>query len=238
MVKSFTTALLKVAALSSVVLCASNAQAQKTLYLCDVATEAELTEDICGVPMKIDHLGDYKYRARYYNENANTEIYFLTSKTSLGSCAKVRDLWLSLSHGLLHMSPSLSLVYGLNNGELDRGPMSKMDPFILPEPNTYYEINLDLDNFTYSLTSYEVADYMDPVFYEYGGDHLNMWFNFIDSTNGEWENTDEAWMQPLYFGYATGPKDVTPFTQDGLNPTSITLHRKTSILRPDRPLAL
>lgn len=214
MVKSFTTALLKVAALSSVVLCASNAQAQKTLYLCDVATEAELTEDICGVPMKIDHLGDYKYRARYYNENANTEIYFLTSKTSL------------------------SLVYGLNNGELDRGPMSKMDPFILPEPNTYYEINLDLDNFTYSLTSYEVADYMDPVFYEYGGDHLNMWFNFIDSTNGEWENTDEAWMQPLYFGYATGPKDVTPFTQDGLNPTSITLHRKTSILRPDRPLAL
>ncbi|MDE6143136.1 MAG: hypothetical protein K2F94_03560, partial [Muribaculaceae bacterium] len=54
------------------------------IYLCDVATAAELNSDVFGVPMLIDHVGEYKYQARYYNEKAGTEICFLAQKTDFG----------------------------------------------------------------------------------------------------------------------------------------------------------
>lgn len=37
------------------------------MYLADVATVEELNSDIFGVPMVINHTGEYQYRARYYN---------------------------------------------------------------------------------------------------------------------------------------------------------------------------
>ena len=51
------------------------------MYLADVATVEELNSDIFGVPMVINHTGEYQYRARYYNKAAGTEIFFLPQKT-------------------------------------------------------------------------------------------------------------------------------------------------------------
>ena len=39
------------------------------MYLADVATVEELNSDIFGVPMVINHTGEYQYRARYYNKH-------------------------------------------------------------------------------------------------------------------------------------------------------------------------
>ena len=50
------------------------------MYLADVATVEELNSDIFGVPMVINHTGEYQYRARYYNKAAGTEIFLLTAK--------------------------------------------------------------------------------------------------------------------------------------------------------------
>ena len=44
------------------------------MYLADVATVEELNSDIFGVPMVINHTGEYQYRARYYNKAAGTVI--------------------------------------------------------------------------------------------------------------------------------------------------------------------
>ena len=55
------------------------------MYLADVATVEELNSDIFGVPMVINHTGEYQYRARYYNKAAGTEIFLLTAKDRLYS---------------------------------------------------------------------------------------------------------------------------------------------------------
>jgi hypothetical protein len=52
------------------------------MYLADVATDEELNSDVFGVPMVINHTGEYQYKARYYNKAAGTEIFFLPQKTS------------------------------------------------------------------------------------------------------------------------------------------------------------
>lgn len=195
MFKNFTSNLTKTVALVAMALVAANAQAQdEKLYLSDVATEAELTEDICGVPMLIDNLGNYQYRARYYNSAANTPIYFLLSKDSFSS------------------------AYGLDGGELSMGAVSELDPIILPEANTYYEILLDTDNFTYSLSTYTVEDYMDPVFFEIGDLCLNTWDSWESHENGEWVAKEDAWWQEFKLGFSTGPGYVVPFTKDAANP--------------------
>lgn len=36
------------------------------MYLADVATAEELNSDIFGVPMVIEHTGEYQYKANYY----------------------------------------------------------------------------------------------------------------------------------------------------------------------------
>ena len=38
------------------------------MYLADVKTVAELNSDVFGVPMLINHTGEFQYRARYYNK--------------------------------------------------------------------------------------------------------------------------------------------------------------------------
>ena len=35
------------------------------MYLADVATEAELNSDVFGVPMRIDHVGEFQYQALF-----------------------------------------------------------------------------------------------------------------------------------------------------------------------------
>ena len=51
------------------------------MYLADVETAAELSSDVFGVPMLIDHTGAYEYTAHYYNQKAGTKVRFIPQMT-------------------------------------------------------------------------------------------------------------------------------------------------------------
>lgn len=62
------------------------------MYLADVENASELTSDLFGVPMLIDHVGENQYRAHYYNKAAGTKIRFIPQKTSFApSCFGLDD---------------------------------------------------------------------------------------------------------------------------------------------------
>ena len=89
------------------------------MYLADVATEAELNSDVFGVPMCIDHTGEYEYQAIYYNAEAGTEIYFIPTPGSF------------------------AVRYGINsedNTVLTNDP-NLVQPLVLDQANVYYIIN-------------------------------------------------------------------------------------------------
>lgn len=72
------------------------------MYLADVSTAAELTSDLYGVPMLIEHTGKYQYTAHYYNEKAGTGIRFIPQMTDFNPiCFGVDE-----STGLLTSNPS------------------------------------------------------------------------------------------------------------------------------------
>lgn len=50
------------------------------MYLADVNDASQLTSDLYGVPMLIDHVGAYQYRALYYNQKAGTNVRFIPQK--------------------------------------------------------------------------------------------------------------------------------------------------------------
>lgn len=160
------------------------------LYLCDVATAAELNSDVFGVPMLIDHVGKYKYRARYYNEKAGTEICFLAQKTDFGP-----------------------VCFGPDNADtttLGDDP-NEVGRIRLDQAGVYYLIDIDTYNRTYTMSTYSVAQAIDPVMHmHYGQNDLNTWW-------GGWDN-DDIWWQEFYFGPASGPDNVTRMVQDSKNP--------------------
>lgn len=160
------------------------------LYLCDVATAAELNSDVFGVPMLVDHVGEYKYRARYYNEKAGTEICFLAQKTDFGPIC---------------FAPSNEDAATLGDDPNEVGRIR------LDQAGVYYLIDFDTYNRTYSLSTYSIADAVDPVMHlHYGSDDLNTWW--------ETNNMADIWWQEFYFGPASGPGDPKKMTQDAKNP--------------------
>jgi len=162
------------------------------LYLCDVASAAELNSDVFGVPMLIDHVGEYKYQARYYNEKAGTEICFLAQKTDFGPIC---------------FAPANDDPTQLGDDPNEVGRIK------LDQAGVYYLINLDTYNRTFSLSTYSVADAIDPVMHmHYGQNDLNTWWETNPDKDGE------IWWQEFYFGPASGPGDVTKMTQDSKNP--------------------
>lgn len=160
------------------------------LYLCDVATAAELNSDVFGVPMLIDHVGEYKYQARYYNENAGTEVCFLAQKTDFGP----------VCFGPANDDPS---TLGDDPNEVGR---IKLD-----QSGVYYLFDIDTYNRSFSYSTYSIEEAIDPVMHlHYGQDDLNTWW--------ETNNLDEIWWQEFYFGPATGPDNVQKMIQDTKNP--------------------
>jgi hypothetical protein len=117
------------------------------MYLADVATDEELNSDVFGVPMVINHTGEYQYKARYYNKAAGTEIFFLPQKTSF-----------------------TPICFGLDpedsNKLTDDPELAK--PIVLDAPNVYYEIDINVKQSTYSIKTYSVTEATDPINYEYG----------------------------------------------------------------------
>lgn len=51
------------------------------MYLADVEDARDLSSDVYGVPMLIDHTGPYEYTAHYYNQKAGTRVRFIPQMT-------------------------------------------------------------------------------------------------------------------------------------------------------------
>jgi hypothetical protein len=168
------------------------------MYLADVSTAAELNSDVFGVPMRVDHTGAYQYRARYYNETAGTQICFIPQKTDFSPICFGPD-------------PDNTNVLGDDPETVGR--------ITLDKAGVYYEINFNTKTGAYDLSTYETTDEkaMDPIFWVYGSDNLNTWYSFAQAGPEEWVHNDDAWLQEFYFGYSSGPGDVTRFTVDSKN---------------------
>ena len=127
-----------------------------SMYLADVATTDELNSDLFGVPMLIMHTGEYSYLARYYNETAGTEIYFLPQ-----------------------MSDFSPICFGLDpddNTMLTDDP-DTAEPFVLDQAGVYYQIEFNTMESTYSISTYSVDDATDPIpeNYVYGEATFDAW---------------------------------------------------------------
>ena len=126
------------------------------MYIADVATEAELNSDVFGVPMCIDHTGEYQYQAIYYNAEAGTEVYFIPTPTSF------------------------AVRYGINsedNTALTNDP-KLVQPLILDQANVYYIININIWDLTYEIAgTYSVEEAQDPwgTDMTYGEECFDLW---------------------------------------------------------------
>lgn len=124
------------------------------MWLADVATSAELNSDVFGVPMLVDHVGEYEYQANYYCSKANTEIFFLPQKNDF--------------------SP---ICFGLDpddNTTLTSDP-DLAEPIVLEEANVYYQITFNTLSGDYSISTYSIEDAIDPIPHEIGSISLDTW---------------------------------------------------------------
>lgn len=159
------------------------------IFLSDVKTAAELNSDLFGVPIAMDHVGNYKYRVRYYNEKAGTEICFLGQRTDFGPIC---------------FAPSKD-----NAAELGDDP-EEVNRIVLDKAGVYYEFFVDTYNRTYTKREYSKAEAINPVMHmAYGANLLNTWWDW---------NVADPWMQEFYFGPASGPQSVQRMEQDPNNP--------------------
>lgn len=81
------------------------------MYLADVDNVADLSSDVYGVPMLIDHTGAYQYTAHYYNKAAGTKIRFIPQLTDFEPICFAVDP----STGLLTSDPSVGEPIELND---------------------------------------------------------------------------------------------------------------------------
>lgn len=126
------------------------------MYLADVKTVEELNSDVFGVPMVIEHSGEFEYRARYYNKAAGTEVFFLPQKSDFAP-----------------------ICFGLDpddNTKLTDDPETAK-PIVLDEVNVYYEITFNVKEGNYSMSTYSVTEATNPMKYEYGVACFDRWEN-------------------------------------------------------------
>ncbi len=150
------------------VISVTDVQDFEKMYLADVATDAALNSDVFGVPMCINHVGEFQYTAYYYCEKANTEIYFLPQKNSF--------------------SP---VCYGVDANDDTKltDDRTSMKPLVLPEANVYYEITFNILQKTYKVSTYSAKEAQDPWGTDliYGTPCFDLWGNgteMIDFTFG------------------------------------------------------
>lgn len=161
------------------------------IYLADVATAAELNSDVFGVPMAMDHVGEYKYRVRYYNEKAGTQICFIPQKTDFGPICFGPD-------------PADPAKLGDDPESVGRVTLDKAGVYYLIDVNTFER--------TVTLDTYAVSEAINPV------SHLRYGQNDLWTWSDNW-NQDDPWMQEWYFGPASGPDNVkVRMEQDPANP--------------------
>ncbi|MBQ1698276.1 MAG: hypothetical protein II075_10385, partial [Bacteroidales bacterium] len=107
------------------------------MYLCDVETEADLIADVCGVPMLIDHSGEFEYTALYYNATAGTKVRFMPQKNSFEPICFGTD-------------PS--------NAAMFTPDPAQAQPIVLDQAGVYYKIVFNTKQGTYTTSTYTVDD--------------------------------------------------------------------------------
>lgn len=136
------------------------------MYLSDVKNEADLTTDVCGVPMLVNHSGEFEYTAFYYNETAGTEIRFIPQKNSFEP-----------------------ICFGLNpsNNKILTPDPDEAQPIVLDEEGVYYKIVFNTKQYTYTTSTYTLEEAIDPLPHELGKQEWNHWEKgHWDSENGVW----------------------------------------------------
>ena len=103
------------------------------MYLADVESAKDLTSDVYGVPMVIDHTGPYEYTAHYYNQKAGTKVRFIPQMTDFEPICFGVD---PSDNSVLINDASSALGIELNEV-------------------AYYEIKLNIVTGTYSVKTYE-----------------------------------------------------------------------------------
>ncbi len=170
---------------ASCVIAISELQDFEKMYLADVATTAELNSDVYGVPMLIEHIGEYEYQANYYCKEANTEIFFLPQKNDFSPICFGLD---PDDNTTLTSDPDLAL------------------PIVLTEEHVYYQIVFNTKSGSYSISTYSIAEAIDPIPHTIGTDSLDVW------------EDGGSYMLEFYIGYTTsGPSDVIRLYQDSYN---------------------
>jgi len=150
------------------------------MYLSDVQEEADLTTDLFGVPMLIDKIAPFTFRAKYYADHANTEIKFLPQKSSF--------------------SPHCYGVDPNNSNKLINSATEAL-PIVLPEKG-YYQIDFNLETMEYEVAQYQPTDkpYRDYVYITDNEDEINAglyvgtlslvgvgWTDFQNTTGWGWD---------------------------------------------------
>lgn len=144
------------------------------MWLADVSTAAELNSDVMGVPMLIERVAPYKYEARYYNEKAGTEIYFLPQRTDF-----------------------MPVRFGMDPADMSKisGDPSSSRPFVLDKEKMYYHFTLDLMAKEYTVSTYTVEGAVDPIPHPFGSESMDLeengqtmvefWFGYTTSGPGD-----------------------------------------------------
>lgn len=124
------------------------------MWLADVRTAAELNSDVMGVPMLISHTAPFEYEARYYNEKAGTEIFFLPQRNDFAPLC-------------IGLDPE-------DNTRLVSDP-ALAKPLVLDKAQVYYLIKFNTATRTYSMDTYSIADAVDPIPHPFGSMELDRW---------------------------------------------------------------
>lgn len=123
------------------------------LWLADVATAAELNSDVMGVPMLITRTAPYCFEARYYNEKAGTEVWFLPQRNDFAPRRFGRAADGSLSDA------------------------ADASPFVLDQAKVYYLFTLDLLARTCDIDTYSPDEAVDPIPHAFGSISMDRWEN-------------------------------------------------------------
>jgi hypothetical protein len=106
------------------------------MYLVDVDAPEKLNSDLFGLPMLIEHTGEFTYKARYYSEAAGTEIRFVPQKTDFSPICFGKD---PENTNLLTDDPNVSL------------------PIVLSAKG-YYQIEFNVKTGAYNVSTYTPTD--------------------------------------------------------------------------------
>lgn len=126
------------------------------MWLSDVETVAELNSDVFGVPMLIDHVGEYQYEGRYYNETAGTKIFFLPQRTDF-----------------------TPICFGLDPADSNRlvSDPETAQPIVLEQAKVYYLFRFNIATGEISISTYSVEEAVDPIPHPFGSNEMDTWEN-------------------------------------------------------------